>query len=239
MRKNWLVKNDFMTKGCCVLILMEFKCKRNEEPCGKEVVMLNIPFIYGIKTDDPGMGEWNIKTPSVFQGKHRLIPRSHNELPPDAVLPFDGDLFGAAKMRGNTSNFGLFQRWLRYCEANHHHDVPNFTGDRAIRLIDVQQGCLAEWHGPTSDPPRLVALGYVWDVITQLIMLATENIPNLEEPGFFKSHTVQQTVQDYMDLVSKIGERYLWVDALCILQDSPADRRFRYRRCTKYTTKPS
>ena len=108
MRKNWLAKNEFMTKSRCILKLMEFKCKRNEEVHGAEVVMLNLLFSYGIKTDDPRMGEWNIKTPFVLQGKHRDIRNGPNGLPPDAVLPFDDDLFGAARMRGNTCNFVLF-----------------------------------------------------------------------------------------------------------------------------------
>jgi hypothetical protein len=39
----------------------------------------------------------------------------------------------------------------------------------------------------------------------------------------FYKEKVPKTIRDAMDLVSAIGERYLWVDSLCLLQDDSAD----------------
>jgi len=35
------------------------------------------------------------------------------------------------------------------------------------------------------------------------------------------AQSLPQTVKDAIDLVSKMGEKYLWVDSICIIQDDP------------------
>jgi hypothetical protein len=39
-----------------------------------------------------------------------------------------------------------------------------------------------------------------------------------------------QKIEDATTLVSKLGERYLWIDALCILQDDPGDTKVQKQR---------
>ncbi|KAH9209587.1 heterokaryon incompatibility, partial [Leptodontidium sp. 2 PMI_412] len=55
----------------------------------------------------------------------------------------------------------------------------------------------------------------------------TENADFLRKDGALSSDRpdIPSVLKDAMELVSRIGERYLWVDALCIQQDSPAKHR--------------
>jgi hypothetical protein len=50
-----------------------------------------------------------------------------------------------------------------------------------------------------------------------------KNLNSHQTPGFLlENHSrIAQVVKDAMILTSKIGQRYLWVDSLCIVQDSP------------------
>jgi len=90
-------------------------------------------------------------------------------------------------------------------------------------LINVSEKCL-ERRDPESFPQgvRYLALSYNWGKVDQLLA-TTENLdllssPNaLERPDF---HTkIPQVIQDAMRFVEGLGESYLWVDALCIVQD--------------------
>ena len=58
-------------------------------------------------------------------------------------------------------------------------------------------------------------------------LLHTAETAGALENGLFRDpqrkKEVPRTIRDAMDLVSAIGERYLWVDSLCLIQDDPAD----------------
>ncbi|KAK0714438.1 heterokaryon incompatibility protein-domain-containing protein, partial [Apiosordaria backusii] len=83
-------------------------------------------------------------------------------------------------------------------------------------LIDTRKQCLV----PATANLPYVALSYVWG---QTAMLKTEraNLSNHQEDGAFNRlrAMIPTTIRDAIDLVPLIGERYLWVDSLCIVQD--------------------
>ncbi|KAL5330800.1 hypothetical protein ACEPPN_000323 [Leptodophora sp. 'Broadleaf-Isolate-01'] len=53
--------------------------------------------------------------------------------------------------------------------------------------------------------------------------MTTESFDSLRKDGSLSPnrHDIPSVLKDAMELVSRIGERYLWIDALCIQQDSP------------------
>ncbi|GAP89253.2 putative heterokaryon incompatibility protein [Rosellinia necatrix] len=69
-----------------------------------------------------------------------------------------------------------------------------------------------------------VALSYVWDSGGAYAYTTTsENVMLHRTPGSLDK-VVQQlpaTIRDAIDLVRRLGFRYLWIDRLCIVQDSP------------------
>ncbi|KAM7198929.1 Heterokaryon incompatibility protein (HET) domain containing protein [Naviculisporaceae sp. PSN 640] len=90
-----------------------------------------------------------------------------------------------------------------------------------IRLLDVQDRCLVE----TVDSVRYVALSYLWGLAVN-VRLTTANYPDLvHRPGSLDKYwsSLPRTIQDAITLVREIGERYLWCDALCLVQNDKVD----------------
>ncbi|KAI6043015.1 heterokaryon incompatibility protein-domain-containing protein [Pisolithus marmoratus] len=79
--------------------------------------------------------------------------------------------------------------------------LPDF-----VRMIDVTKMALV----PASPDCRYLALSY--------------NIKTRVHPTGLDVSILPATIRDTLHLTRQIGERYLWIDALCILQDSPVDK---------------
>ncbi|KAK3990487.1 heterokaryon incompatibility protein-domain-containing protein [Cladorrhinum sp. PSN332] len=123
--------------------------------------------------------------------------------------------------------------WIVRCTTNHstclaesHHTGADFDaifpGLHLLRLLDVVENCLVE----RQEPARYVALSYVWGAAMALnFRLTTANKPVLMKPGAVGQiwDLLPTTIQDSIMLVRKLGLRYLWVDALCLLQNDLKD----------------
>lgn len=91
-----------------------------------------------------------------------------------------------------------------------------------LRLLDVRNLNIVVAQRPESS--RYVALSYVWGA-ADMVKLRNDNIEELSEPRGLEKHLSQlpNTTLDAMEVVKEPGERYLWVDALCILQERTAE----------------
>ncbi|KAI0385887.1 heterokaryon incompatibility protein-domain-containing protein [Hypomontagnella monticulosa] len=69
-----------------------------------------------------------------------------------------------------------------------------------------------------------VALSYVWGSNTKPVLTQSTKDKYLEI-GSLSRVNVPPTIWDIMDLVSDLGEQYLWVDSVCIVQDELSDKR--------------
>jgi Heterokaryon incompatibility protein (HET) len=123
------------------------------------------------------------------------------------------------------------RQWPNYCDTNHHGSCHGFTSDWKIfgpsppsfLLIDVFQHCLAHASGST----RYLALSYVWgqqsSKSSNMLETTKENFSELTKPGALSSTTLSSqslaTVRDAISFTKAMGEQYLWVDRLCIIQD--------------------
>jgi Heterokaryon incompatibility protein (HET) len=124
-------------------------------------------------------------------------------------------------------NFSQIRRWLTQCET-HHVDLcrPKSTlivpedPTGVFRLVDVDQNCIIR----SSIKKRYVALSYVWGK-TEPFMLLSKEEAVLAVPGELHKvqHRIPKTIRDVMQLLVNIGERYLWVDSMCLIQDNAED----------------
>lgn len=92
---------------------------------------------------------------------------------------------------------------------------------KGFRLIDVQKMCIVGGNIAS----RYLALSYVWGHSKTL--RNTKDISIDLETGAGLSERLEElpkTIRDAIELARELGERYLWVDSLCIIQDDDEDK---------------
>lgn len=123
----------------------------------------------------------------------------------------------------------MLNGWLERCRREHgvacvdnaFEPLAPFLQELDFLVIDVVRMCLS-----TLPPNKeYVALSYVWGKVEMTSTLSF-NVEQRKVPGSFKQVVLPRTILDSIDVVRSIGQRYLWVDALCILQDHTSKLQF-------------
>ena len=132
------------------------------------------------------------------------------------------------------------RRWLDHCDE-YHSDHCRFSSrseeifvQHPRWLIDVHRLCLVQAeHGQ-----QYVALSYVWGSGKSFRTLR-QNLAHLQQEGSLKEPSsfvadeasgdmmdsaldepLPKTIRDVIALTRQLGEKFLWVDSLCIVQDN-------------------
>jgi hypothetical protein len=89
-----------------------------------------------------------------------------------------------------------------------------------FRLIDVELECVKDAR--LGD--RYIALSYVCN-LPSMFTLRKDNAELLYAEGYLERvrPDLPKTINDAIDLVKVIGERYLWVESLCLINDNEGD----------------
>jgi hypothetical protein len=138
--------------------------------------------------------------------------------------PFETRAFLHGRNRSLECDIDLLRSWISLCAKYHGRRCSQRSQPRGtIRLIDTVQHCLVRSN---SSPAcrDYVALSYVWGNKEQSYAATAEEYARLFEPGALFNLTLSKTVADAILLVQNLGFRYLWLDALCIRQDSDSDK---------------
>jgi hypothetical protein len=121
-------------------------------------------------------------------------------------------------------DFDLVRKWTSYCEGSHGDvcnpdAIPSESHNNylsSFRLIDVSRDCIVD-----AEPGwRYVALSYVWGN-APMLKLTLSNKSAMYCKGSLTSgkYSLPQTIQDAITVVKRLNKSYIWVDALCIVQD--------------------
>lgn len=132
-------------------------------------------------------------------------------------------------------DFSEVKRWIMDCDAD--HCVKTFKNDECmplpfnpavlprtekrqldIRLVDVDDLCIV--YAPLR--AKYIALSYVWGQSNKpRLKLMSYNEEELSKPDALKTTwpLIPNTIRDAISVARQLGERYLWIDSLCILQD--------------------
>ena len=116
-----------------------------------------------------------------------------------------------------------FERCLRHpkcidaARKAGHHIAPK-------RLLDVQHHSHERLYTvPEGNHPHYVALSYCWGA-TQPEQVKTKSANVHDRHDVTDLSAFPQTIQDAVDVCRSFGFYYIWIDALCIVQDDTDDQ---------------
>lgn len=133
----------------------------------------------------------------------------------------------------DTVDAGLIRRWLQ--DSDRHADLQpvSSTGDgktevrsshhsrpETFTVLDVENECLVD-IAPWAE---YVALSYVWGGPQPLMNTKKTKAGLYCRGSLGKRAQVPATIRDSLLFLRSLGERYLWIDSLCIVQDDEADK---------------
>ncbi|KAI0382754.1 heterokaryon incompatibility protein-domain-containing protein [Hypomontagnella monticulosa] len=121
---------------------------------------------------------------------------------------------------GQQVNISLIKRWLNDCDYNHGSVCNNARlhtsgdDDMTMLFIDVVENRLV----PATSREKYFALSYVWGRV-DMFNTTKANYQERKEPQALSTIPFPKTIKDAIRLVKSLGERFLWVDAICMVQD--------------------
>ena len=146
-----------------------------------------------------------------------LLPSVTSSPPYEVGRPFDTQQI----------DIGLVRQWISSCQISHGDYCLSSSlplPPHLIYLIDAEESCLVL----ASAESRYIALSYVWGG-TPAVKTVKSNLNDLRRPGSITTDAgnlaIPKTIRDAIRLTLLLGERYLWVDCFCIVQDDQDARK--------------
>jgi hypothetical protein len=135
----------------------------------------------------------------------------------DQLDPTDGHMFKGRSMK-DAVDPQLLKTWLRMSASVLERSSPPPV---RTRFIDLETSSVIEGTTERS----FTALSYVWGNAKQLC-LDTRTKLALTAPGGLEVFRAElpRTISDAIVVCKTVGERFLWVDALCVQQDDLQDK---------------
>jgi hypothetical protein len=128
---------------------------------------------------------------------------------------------------GPQINFSLIKDWTESCMKTHErcgtqswHSHINCIS--LLRLIDVEDMCLVD--APKGS--QFVSLSYVWGNVPIFKATLQNKAELYSKMGLSQfMDEIPTTIQDAIQVVRELGMRFLWTDAICIIQDDWAEKK--------------
>ncbi len=215
----------------------QLECYLDNYICTPDLTRVNT--IKEINGKNPSHIELRIRTQEPYEASPGVLLRQTSgdvriqRIQPSPAMTYlsSGDYSLSASFSGlgnaiprGSVNPNQLATWVKTClerdkmtRNNALSVVQPATASFNIRLVDVKRHCLVQ---PTN-VPDFVALSYVWGKVTPLV-LTQEKLATFQQEGWLSpaNHQIPGTIRDAITLCGLMGESFLWVDSLCIVQDS-------------------
>ncbi|KAK2764760.1 hypothetical protein CKAH01_04925 [Colletotrichum kahawae] len=130
-------------------------------------------------------------------------------------------LVGVEEWEVERFEIGTLKGWIQHCERSHKACGAEYASisewPRGFRVIDMREMKIVQ----PAEPLRFVALSYMWEASEGAghAQLVNANAEDLGTQGSLSAVSLPRIITDTISLCRDLGERYLWVDRLCIVQD--------------------
>jgi hypothetical protein len=135
--------------------------------------------------------------------------------------------FVSADRSDRTWRLNLAKSWLQDCLSKHSEccqETPNWLPTRLLKINEsggsMIRLILTKLKSPTEHPGPYLTLSHCWGK-ARFLTLTAHTLPQLLQ-GVDISE-LPKTFQDAANTTLFLGFDYLWIDSLCILQDSAED----------------
>ncbi|EPE31161.1 hypothetical protein GLAREA_04128 [Glarea lozoyensis ATCC 20868] len=121
------------------------------------------------------------------------------------------------------NNFSIAKSWIEDCCNNHQSCPVKHSPELPARVIDVgnlgDEQILRLVHSHSSTG-QYAALSHCWGGLISTRLLA-DTLKSFQTDISFSS--LPENFRDAVTITRHLGIKYLWIDALCIIQDSASD----------------
>ncbi|KAK3299641.1 heterokaryon incompatibility protein-domain-containing protein [Chaetomium fimeti] len=131
---------------------------------------------------------------------------------------------------GSESSLATASSWLQNCLRNHNLCQPplefHHPPKRLINVGNTTQHPFLVEMGPNSPPVKWLCLSYCWGGFEPAVKLTRANMNKLKSgmlSGGESLDSLDATVRDAILVARALDIPYIWIDALCILQDKDAN----------------
>jgi hypothetical protein len=167
--------------------------------------------------------DYDVELPEDFQN-HRHAATLGQYNPEDDLEAWHADHARSVEARYPLETQGL--KFIRHCLSECEQKHSSCQKGQAMlpkRVIDVgppDGSALPYLHLSQGENANYIALSYCWG---KLPTVTTTSKTIQERILGMPLETLPQTYVDAIKITRKLGIRYLWIDALCIIQDSLED----------------
>jgi hypothetical protein len=129
---------------------------------------------------------------------------------------------------GTKSHFDIIRLWLKACDQNHKECRPLENPVLPTRVIDVGEKdspFVRLYKSSSGERGSYIALSHPWGLehlVDNPHFCTTSSKENLYKVGIGLS-SLPKTFEDAVKTTRELGQKYLWIDSICIVQGHDGD----------------
>lgn len=117
----------------------------------------------------------------------------------------------------------LLSEWLRQCVSSHAECEESGNNTPPKRLLDVSGQSIRLVHTPSHFQEQYTTLSHCWGSEEDSPVPKTTSINLSQRLEHVEEQELPSVFQDAVLVTRMVGQKFLWIDSLCIIQDDDKD----------------